>query len=95
MEHRAKQAPSRSRMPRGKLREGYEGRPYLTLVEAADFLGISPWTLREMARMGKIKRIKVGARVLFDRNDLIFFMESQKQMQNLGPYRQPHEKHAP
>jgi len=78
-----------------KLRQDYERHQYFTMVEAADFMGISVWVLRDMARSGRIPRIKIGARVLFDRSDLDRFMISQKQMQNLGPYRQPQEKRAP
>ncbi len=50
-------------------------------------MGISPWTLRELARKGEVRRIKIGRRVLFDKRDLIEFLESRKERQELGPYR--------
>ena len=62
-------------------------RQYLSVPEGARFMGISPWTLRELARKGEVRRIKIGRRVLFDRRDLIEFLESRKERQDLGPYR--------
>lgn len=65
---------------------------YLSVPEGARFMGISAWTLRELARKGEIKRIKIGRRVLFDRRDLIDFLESRKERQDLGSYRKGPER---
>lgn len=65
---------------------------YLSVNEAAKFMGIGAWTLRDLARRGEIRRIKIGRRVLFDRLDLLAFMESKKERQDLGSYRRGPER---
>lgn len=40
------------------------------MEEAADYLCISPWTIRAMAADGKIPVVRIGRRVLFDVQDL-------------------------
>ena len=63
-----------------------EGKPYLNLQEAAHFLSLSPWTLRQLIRKGEITSARVGMRIIFDREDLIRFIEDRKHRLSLGPY---------
>lgn len=53
-------------------------KPYLNAREAANLLALSVWTIRHAARIGTLTCIRVGSRMLFDRADLIRFMERQK-----------------
>lgn len=39
--------------------------------------GLSVWTLRAWVRQGKLKRTRVGRRVMFRESDLETFVESQ------------------
>ena len=50
----------------------------LNLREAADFLNISPLTLRTWTGGRRIPFVKIGRRVLFDPDDLLSFVQSRK-----------------
>jgi excisionase family DNA binding protein len=53
-------------------------RRLLALPEAAAYLGISPWTVRELQWKGKLPRVDLGRKLLFDRADLDALIERQK-----------------
>ena len=53
-------------------------RRLLTLPEAAAYLGVSPWTVRELQWSGKLPRVDLGRKLLFDRADLDALIERQK-----------------
>ncbi len=49
-----------------------------TVKEAASYLRLSPWTVRGLGWNGEIPEVKIGRRVLYDRQDLDRFIESVK-----------------
>jgi excisionase family DNA binding protein len=61
-------APADDRQPRS---------PYLTTEEAADFLHVSPWTIREMARLNQVpvRRPSGTRRLLFREDELREWIE--------------------
>ncbi len=55
---------------------------FFTAREASEILGISPGTLRDWARQGRLPHHKIGGpkgKVLFKEEDLIAFMERTRQ----------------
>ena len=54
-------------------------RRLLPLPEAAAYLGLSPWTVRELQWKGKLPRVDLGRKLLFDRVDLDDLIERQKE----------------
>src|SRR5687767_14806335 len=57
----------------------YKLKEYLTVGEAAEFLGVSPWTLRNWDRAGKLKprrHPKNGYRI-YRQEDLVEVLESE------------------
>ena len=50
----------------------------LSIDEAADHLNISPFTLRAWVHQGRVPYIKLGSRVLFDKDDLRDFIEQHR-----------------
>lgn len=42
----------------------------LTIDQAADFLGLSAWTLRYWVKAGKLPSVKLGRRVLIEKAEL-------------------------
>jgi excisionase family DNA binding protein len=45
-------------------------RPLKSVVEAAELLRISPWTVRSFVRSGKLKPVRLGRRVLLAEDEL-------------------------
>lgn len=45
-------------------------RPLKSVVEAAELLRISPWTVRSYIRDGKLKPVRLGRRVLVEEAEL-------------------------
>jgi excisionase family DNA binding protein len=45
-------------------------RPLKSVVEAAELLRISPWTVRSYIRDGKLKPVRLGRRVLLREEEL-------------------------
>ena len=55
-------------------------RPRLLGVrEAAAYLSLSHWTVREMAWRGEVPEVRLGRRLLFDLRDLDALIETSKQ----------------
>jgi excisionase family DNA binding protein len=54
-------------------------RRLFALSEAAAYLGLSPWTVRELQWKGKLPRVDLGRKLLFDRVDLDALIERQKE----------------
>ena len=53
-------------------------RRLLSVKEAAAYLSVSVWTVRGLGWSGEIPEVKIGRRVLFDREDLDRFIERSK-----------------
>ena len=54
------------------------GRRLLTLREAACYLGISQWTLRELYWKGRVPVVRMTRKLHFDLRDLDRFIEAAK-----------------
>jgi len=50
----------------------------LSQQEAAIYLGISYWTLRDLIFRGEVPHVKIGRRILVDRLDLDAFLDRAK-----------------
>lgn len=50
----------------------------LSQREAATFLGISYWTLRDLTFRGEIPHVKIRRRILVDRVDLEIYLDRMK-----------------
>lgn len=51
----------------------------LTLEEAAEYLSISPWSIRKMIWAGVLPRLDIGVRkILIDKADIDFLIERSK-----------------
>ncbi len=55
-------------------------RRLLSVKEAAEYLGgISVWTVRSLGWSGEICQVRIGRRVLYDRQDVDRFIELRKE----------------
>ena len=50
----------------------------LSQDEAAHYLGISYWTVRDLVFRREIPFVKIGRRILVDRVDLVAYLERSK-----------------
>jgi excisionase family DNA binding protein len=50
----------------------------LSIVEAAGLLGLSKWTIRDMVGDGRINVVRLGRRVLIERDELLRLIEAGK-----------------
>ncbi|OIQ12805.1 helix-turn-helix domain-containing protein [Neomoorella thermoacetica] len=53
-------------------------RETITAREAAKIIGVSEWTIYDLARRHVIPHIRVGRRVLFRRSGLLAWLEQQE-----------------
>ena len=53
-------------------------RTLKSVEEAAELLGISPWTVRSYIRDGKLQPVRLGRRVLIEETELERFVASGK-----------------
>lgn len=60
-------------------------REVLTVEQAAEFLGFSPYTVREKARLGEIPGRKVGREWRFSREQLLEWIEEGETLPRRGP----------
>ena len=60
-------------------RAKFNGRLAFTEPEAAVLLGVKPHVLRDCRRRGELQGAKVGSRILYSRDDLVEFLERQKE----------------
>ena len=49
-------------------------QPLKSIDEAAGLLGISPWTIRDYIRNGKLQPVRLGRRVLVEESELERFV---------------------
>jgi excisionase family DNA binding protein len=54
----------------------------LSLRDAATYLSISYWTLRDLVWCGDLPSVRVGRRILIDHEDLNRFIERNKQVES-------------
>jgi excisionase family DNA binding protein len=59
--------------PPGSIR-----RRLLSLPEAAEYLGLSPWTVRELAGKGRLPCVRITRKLLFDLRDLDALIDREK-----------------
>ncbi len=69
--------------------------PFLRLEEAAALMCLSPWTVRHLVHKGEIKHIRIGKRIVFERQEIIRFMDDHSQRQSKGPWPSIREKSTP
>ncbi len=50
----------------------------LSVKDAAVYLGVSPWTIRSLGWSREIPEVKIGRRVLYDREDLDRYIDRVK-----------------
>ena len=50
----------------------------LSQQDAATYLGISYWTLRDLTFRGEVPHVKIGRRILIDRLDLDAYLDRVK-----------------
>lgn len=50
----------------------------LDVKQAGAYLGVSPWTVRELAWRGELPEVRIGRRLLFDIRDLDGLVERNK-----------------
>src|SRR5262249_61763187 len=67
--------PGDSRGPRARTADSQSAasapsRRLLTLKEAADYLALSTWTVRELVWKGRLPAVRLTRRLHFDRRDL-------------------------
>ncbi len=58
--------------------DGKSLKRYVNIKQVSEYTSLPTKTLYEWAGMGRIPSIKLGRRVLFDLNDIDFFMASLK-----------------
>jgi excisionase family DNA binding protein len=63
-----------TRVERG---EGYM-RALKSVTEAAEILGISPWTVRKYIRKGKLGPVRIGRRVLLEEEEIARFIAKRR-----------------
>jgi excisionase family DNA binding protein len=51
----------------------------LSVEAAAELLSISPWTVRKYVRIGKMRPIRIGRRVLLEQSELERFVNNPAQ----------------
>jgi len=52
--------------------------PLQSIEEAAENLGISPWTVRAAVRKGRIRPVRIGRRVLIEPREIERIIEEGK-----------------
>ena len=52
--------------------------PLQTVEQAAQMLGISPWTVRAYIKQAKLAPVRIGRRVLIEQAELRRFVEASK-----------------
>lgn len=55
------------------------GQRLLTLSEAARYLQLSPWTVRELIWRGVLPRVRISRKILLDRQDLDTLIDTHKE----------------
>ena len=78
MKQRKKRGRDFYALPVSEIRASQPPTEYFTLLEAAQLLRLSPWTLRKFIHLGELACIRIGRRVILARTDLIEFLERRK-----------------
>ena len=65
-------------------KRGQQTTPRLvSLLDAATYLGISYWTVRELINREELPAVRIGRRVMLDVDDLDGFIEANKSRSEL------------
>lgn len=51
-----------------------------SIKETSEYLGVSPWAIRELIWKGSIGQVRIGRRVLIDVHDIDSFIEMNKEI---------------
>ena len=54
-------------------------RRLMTLPETAAYLGLTPWSVRELQWKGRLPRVNLGRKLLFDRADVDRLIDAAKE----------------
>lgn len=57
----------------------------ITADEAAEILGLSTWTIYDLARRRMVPHVRVGRRVLFRRSSILAWLEAQEAVSMQSP----------
>ena len=57
---------------------GSQRRRLLSLPEASTYLGLSPWTVRELTWKGRLPVVRITRKLLFDVRDLDALIDREK-----------------
>ena len=57
---------------------GPQRRRLLSLPETAAYLGLSPWTIRELTWKGRLPVVRITRKLLFDLRDLDALIDREK-----------------
>jgi len=63
----------------GRGLAGGSPRRLLSLPEAASYLGLSSWTVRELTWRGKLPVVRITRKLLFDLRDLDELIDREKE----------------
>lgn len=64
--------------PAQGARKGTQPMALKNVNEVAAYLGISPWTVRKLVRVGKLKAVRIGRRVLLEEEEINRFISACK-----------------
>ena len=53
-----------------------QGQKAFTVAEAAEYLRVSPWLVREACRRGQIRSVRLGARIIIPAAALAAFLDA-------------------
>ena len=76
----------------GSEKNGMRERHLVNVKEAAEYLAISPTSLRRNQWNGELPHVRIGKRILFDIKDLDKFIEINKFTLDLMGQRSYHKK---
>jgi|GEM_PF-1681184 len=76
MEHNAEQLRQDAQTA---LQQARPQRETITAPEAAEVLGLSPWSIYDLVRRRQLPHIRIGRRVLFRRESILQWLEAHEQ----------------
>lgn len=86
---KTKRTASFYQVPKRALLLSQPPTEFFSLVEAAQLLRVSPWTLRDRIRRGELHCFRIGRRVLLTKEQIYRFIQAQRSRQ---PGRPSHDE---